>query len=111
MPRFLITFLSLAAIIFTAARCSRAPSSDAQDVKLLNVSYDPTRELYDDINLAFAESYKTATGTVVSIEQSHSGSGKQARSVVDGLRADVVTLGLASDITAIQRAGLIKAGW
>lgn len=83
----------------------------AQDVKLLNVSYDPTRELYDDINLAFAESYKASAGKTVAIEQSHGGSGKQARSVIDGLKADVVTLGLASDIQAIQKAGLINAGW
>ena len=110
MPRLLITFLLLAALIFTAARCSRAPSNTA-DVKLLNVSYDPTRELYDDLNLAFADHYKATTGKTVSIEQSHGGSGKQARAVIDGLAADVVTLGIESDVAAIQKAGLINPGW
>jgi sulfate/thiosulfate transport system substrate-binding protein len=82
-----------------------------KDVKLLNVSYDPTRELYSDINSLFAEGYKSRTGAGVTIEQSHGGSSKQARSVIDGLKADVVTLALAWDIMAIERAGLIKSGW
>jgi sulfate/thiosulfate transport system substrate-binding protein len=80
-------------------------------VQLLNVSYDPTRELYSEINALFAETYKSRTGVSVSFEQSHGGSSKQARSVIDGLPADVVTLALAWDITAIERAGLIKPGW
>jgi len=83
----------------------------AQDVKLLNVSYDPTRELYEDLNPVFLDAYKKQTGQTVSIEQSHGGSGKQARAVLDGLRADVVTLGLGYDIIALQKAGLINAGW
>jgi sulfate transport system substrate-binding protein len=87
-----------------------APLAHAQ-VKLLNVSYDPTRELYDDLNLAFADQYKTDTGKTITIEQSHGGSGKQAHAVIDGLQADVVTLGLGWDVTAIERAGLIKPGW
>lgn len=83
----------------------------AEDVKLLNVSYDPTRELYEDLNRAFADDYKAKTGKTVAIEQSHGGSGKQAHAVIDGLRADVVTLGLGWDVTAVERAGLINAGW
>ena len=80
-------------------------------VRLLNVSYDATRELYTDINALFAELYKTRAGVSVIFEQSHGGSSKQARSVIDGLKADVVTLALAWDIAAIERAGLIKPGW
>jgi ABC-type sulfate transport system substrate-binding protein len=81
------------------------------EVTLLNVSYDPTRELYTDINDLFAERYQARAGVTVTIEQSHSGSSKQALSVINGLKADVVTLGAASDITAIEHAGLIKPGW
>lgn len=83
----------------------------SEEVKLLNVSYDPTRELYSDINGLFLELYKARTGVSVIFEQSHGGSSKQARSVIDGLKADVVTLALAWDIIAIERAGLIKPGW
>jgi ABC-type sulfate transport system substrate-binding protein len=83
----------------------------SEEVKLLNVSYDPTRELYTDINALFAELYKARTGVDITFEQSHGGSSKQARSVIDGLKADVVTLALGWDITAIERAGLIKPGW
>ena len=85
--------------------------ASAADLKLLNVSYDPTRELYSAINESFAQAYKAKTGTGVTIEQSHGGSSKQARSVIDGLKADVVTLALDWDIIAIERAGLIKPGW
>ncbi len=85
--------------------------ANGQGVTLLNVSYDPTRELYTAINDLFVEAYKAKTGVAVTIEQSHGGSSKQARSVIDGLRADVVTLGLGWDVTAIERAGLIKPGW
>src|ERR1700722_9574107 len=73
----------------------------AKDVTLLNVSYDPTRELYQDFNQAFAKYWKGKTGDNVVINQSHGGSGKQARAVIDGLQADVVTLALAYDIDAI----------
>ena len=84
----------------------------AKDVALLNVSYDPTRELYVAINTAFAADYKAKTGDNVTISQSHGGSGKQARSVIDGLEADVVTLALAYDIDEIsQRANLLPANW
>ena len=83
----------------------------AADVTLLNVSYDPTRELYQDYNAAFAKQSKAKTGDTVTVKQSHGGSGKQARTVIDGLEADVVTLGLAYDIDAIAERGLIKADW
>src|SRR5919204_4572981 len=79
---------------------------------LLNVSYDPTRELYAQINAAFISQWKDKTGQTVQIRQSHGGSGAQARAVSDGLGADVVTLGLAYDVDAIQKAGLIRdAAW
>jgi sulfate/thiosulfate transport system substrate-binding protein len=84
----------------------------AQDQTLLNVSYDPTRELYNEFNAAFAQHWKDTTGGNVTIEQSHGGSGKQAQSVIDGLRADVVSLALEGDINAIaERSGLIAADW
>jgi sulfate transport system substrate-binding protein len=84
----------------------------AGPVKLLNVSYDPTRELYQDINAAFARQWKAKTGVDVEISQSHGGSGKQARSVIDGLQADVVTLALAYDIDSIaEHAHLLPANW
>jgi sulfate/thiosulfate-binding protein len=86
-----------------------APSSGT--VTLLNVSYDPTRELYEDYNKAFADYWKQKTGQSVSIKQSHGGSGKQSRSVIDGLEADIVTLALAYDIDAIKDAGLIQPNW
>jgi sulfate/thiosulfate-binding protein len=84
----------------------------AADVTLLNVSYDPTRELYQDVNAAFARQYEVKTGKSVVIKQSHGGSGKQARAVIDGLEADVVTLALGHDIDAIhEKSGLIAADW
>ncbi len=83
----------------------------AAQVKLLNVSYDPTRELYQDFNAAFAKAWKAKTGKDVTVQQSHGGSGKQARSVVDGLEADVVTLALAYDVDAIAKSGLIAKNW
>jgi sulfate/thiosulfate-binding protein len=78
---------------------------------LLNVSYDPTRELYQDFNAAFVKYWKAKTGRTVEIKQSHGGSGSQARSVIDGLNGEVVTLALAYDIDAIAKAGVIGAGW
>jgi len=84
----------------------------AAPVKLLNVSYDPTRELYQDINAAFAKQWKAKTGADIEINQSHDGSGKQARAVIDGLQADVVTLGLAYDIDVISdKANLLPKNW
>ncbi|MDZ4863295.1 MAG: sulfate ABC transporter substrate-binding protein [Gemmatimonadota bacterium] len=89
-----------------------APLEAQKPVTLLNVSYDPTRELYKSINAAFATYWKGMTGVVVTVNQSHGGSGKQARSVIDGLGADVVTLALAYDIDEISaRAGLLSADW
>ena len=94
--------------------CTSAPSGSQAGgtVHLLNVSYDPTRELYQEINTEFAKGWKEKTGQTVEIEQSHGGSGKQARAVIDGLQADVVTLGLAYDVDAIvDQAHLIDPGW
>ncbi len=89
-----------------------APVLHAAEVKLLNVSYDPTRELYTEVNKAFAAQYQKDTGDTVTISQSHGGSGKQARAVIDGLKADVVTLALAYDIDALHEKGrLVPADW
>jgi sulfate/thiosulfate transport system substrate-binding protein len=92
-----------------AVAVSVAPA--AAQVTLLNVSYDPTRELYQELNDAFARQWKAKSGTSIEIQQSHGGSGKQARSVIDGLAADVVTLALAYDIDAVAKAGLLPANW
>ncbi len=87
-------------------------AAHAATVTLLNVSYDPTRELYEDYNKAFAAYWLAKTGDTVKVNQSHGGSGKQARSVIDGLEADVVTLALAYDIDALAaHGGLIPANW
>ncbi|MFK8252673.1 sulfate ABC transporter substrate-binding protein [Ancylobacter terrae] len=83
----------------------------AADVNLLNVSYDPTRELYVQVNKAFGEKFKAEAGKTIEIKQSHGGSGKQARSVIDGLEADVVTLALAYDIDAIADKGFLAKDW
>ena len=88
-----------------------ASSVFAADVTLLNASYDPTRELYVDFNKSFAANYQKETGKSVEIKQSHGGSGSQARGVIDGLQADVVSLALAYDIDAIAAKGLIAADW
>src|SRR5690242_1521117 len=100
-------------LLCVAAACSRdaGPAGSDKEVALLNVSYDPTRELYAAINAAFARQWEAKTGQRVTIEQSHAGSGKQARAVIDGLEADVVTLGLAYDVDAIARAGLVRPDW
>lgn len=90
---------------------TKPAASAAKPIELLNVSYDPTRELYQSYNKAFAAYWKKTKGQDVTFKQSHGGSGKQGRSVVDGLEADVVTLALAYDIDAIQQAGLIQADW
>jgi sulfate/thiosulfate-binding protein len=93
------------------AAMALACSAQAADITLLNVSYDPTRELYAELNKAFAAKYKADVGKTVEIKQSHGGSGKQARSVIDGLAADVVTLALAYDIDEIAARGLIAKDW
>lgn len=97
-----------AAVIFSG---SAFLSTAAKAQNLLNVSYDPTRELYRDFNVAFAKYWRSKTGQNVTVQQSHGGSGQQARSVTQGLEADVVTLALSYDIDSIQRAGLIAPGW
>src|SRR5690349_21195252 len=88
-----------------------AGGMQAKEVRLLNISYDPTREPFQDINPVFQQSWKAKTGEVITIKQSHGGSGKQARSVIDGLEADVVTLALAYDIDAIAERNLIDKDW
>jgi sulfate/thiosulfate transport system substrate-binding protein len=98
-------------ILPIAAYLLWASSAFAADVTLLNASYDPTRELYADFNKAFAANYQKETGKSVEIKQSHGGSGSQARGVIDGLQADVVSLALAYDIDAIAAKGLVAADW
>src|SRR6202022_1733525 len=98
-------------ILLIVAGLLWASSACAADVTLLNVSYDPTRELYVDFNKAFAAAYQKETGKSVEIKQSHGGSGSQARAVLDGLQADVVTLALAYDIDALAAKGLVAQDW
>jgi sulfate/thiosulfate transport system substrate-binding protein len=96
----------------TSSTTSRGSTSAVADVALLNVSYDPTRELYRDFNGAFAKHWAAKSGGQrVTIKQSHGGSGGQARAVIDGLEADIVTLALAYDVDAIAKSGLIQSGW
>jgi sulfate/thiosulfate transport system substrate-binding protein len=103
---------AIAAVALGAATLFGASFAQAAEVTLLNVSYDPTRELYVSYNAAFARYWKGKTGQDVKINQSHGGSGKQARSVIDGLAADVVTLGLAADIDAVASQGkLLPINW
>jgi len=100
--------LILSAALLAATLAYAGP----KEVQILNVSYDPTRELYTEYNAAFAQHWEAQTGQKVTIRQSHGGSGKQARSVIDGLQADVVTLALAYDVDALhQKANLIPADW
>ncbi|OGU13673.1 MAG: hypothetical protein A2076_03785 [Geobacteraceae bacterium GWC2_53_11] len=107
-----MTIRKLATTLAAAALAvATAGTAIAANVTLLNVSYDPTRELYSDINKSFASYWKGKSGDSVTIRQSHGGSGKQARAVIDGLEADVVTLALAYDVDAIAVKGLIKPGW
>jgi len=104
--------LALCALAVLLASCQGRSETNATRVTLLNVSYDPTRELYADFNAAFARYWKAKTGQEVRVDQSHGGSGKQARSVIDGLAADVVTLALAADIDAIATAAkLLPLNW
>jgi sulfate/thiosulfate-binding protein len=108
----LFAFFAVAALLLLPAACSNKAEGGAGDaVTLLNASYDPTRELYEDVNAAFIKSWKAKTGQDVTINQSHGGSGKQARAAIDGLQADVVTLALAFDVDALVQPGLIPAGW
>src|SRR5687767_6458283 len=96
----------------TAAGAASVAASAPKDVTLLNVSYDPTREFYSDFNKLFAEQWLVKSGQKVTVKQSHGGSGKQARSVIDGLEADVVTLALAYDVSALAKHGkLVPDNW
>jgi len=105
---FLKTLLATALLTVSGIAAAQAPAP----VSLLNVSYDPTRELYVEFNAAFAKHWKAQTGQEVTIKQSHGGSGKQARSVIDGIDADVVTLALAGDVDALYKNGaLIPQDW
>ena len=109
------TFI-LAASLLALPSCKKSSSSATQGksgtVSLLNVSYDPTREFYVDVNTAFAKKWQEDKGQKIEIKQSHGGSGKQARSVIDGLEADVVTLALAGDIDVLNKeAQLLSADW
>lgn len=98
--------------LLAAAMLVLSTSVLAKEITLLNVSYDPTRELYRDFNAAFSKYYQNKTGDKVKIDQSHGGSGSQSRSVIDGLRADVVTLALAGDIDPLARIGkLLPENW
>jgi len=106
-------YKSLIAVLLASALFSALPSgfAAAADVSILNVSYDPTRELYQEYNAAFAKYWQTKSGDKLTVNASHGGSGKQARGVIDGLEADVVTLALAYDIDAIADKGLLAADW
>jgi len=102
----------LSGLVAAASLALAASAGFAKDITLLNVSYDPTRELYQEYNAAFAKHWKARTGDTVTVKQSHGGSGKQGRSVIDGLEADVVTLALAYDIDELANRGkLIPADW
>lgn len=125
MKRICVSSLLFAGIFLALAGCGASSSgdsnvtngrgsangSDGGSVQLLNVSYDPTRELWKDLNKAFEATAKTKTGTTVSVKQSHGASGSQARAVIDGLEADIVSLALWTDTEQIHRKGLIKDGW
>src|SRR6188508_1386686 len=100
--------LTLAALAAVALGASHV---HAESLELLNVSYDPTRELYRAINTAFIAKYKAETGTDLIIRQSHGGSGTQARAVIDGLEADVVTLAMWPDTNAVAKSGLLPLDW
>jgi sulfate transport system substrate-binding protein len=102
----------LGSLAVLGASCRKTPEGGtAGSVTLMNVSYDPTRELYEEFNRAFAADWKAKSGQTVSITQSHGASGKQSQSVVNGLAADVVTLGISYDIDTIAKAGLIAPNW
>jgi sulfate transport system substrate-binding protein len=103
--------LVLAAGVLLLGAAQRGVQAAPKDVTLLNVSYDPTRELYEDYNKVFASYWKKKTGQTVNVRQSHGGSGKQSRSVADGLEADVVTLALGYDIDALADVGLVARNW
>ncbi len=107
MRRHPTTIALALAATFILSGCGRGDNR----TRLLNVSYDPTRELWRDLNAAFIRHYQEETGKELVIDQSHGGSSSQARAVVEGLEADVVTLALWSDTDAVRRFGLIRDGW
>lgn len=109
--RAIAAVLGAALAVSALAGCGNAQKADTGKIKITNVSYDPTRELYAAYNTAFQKHYKETAGKDIEIVQSHGGSGSQARSVVEGSDADVVTLALAHDVTLIEQAGLIEPGW
>lgn len=112
IPTLLTLAGSLTLALSAPAVWAQQATPTAQAVTLLNVSYDPTRELYADYNRVFAKHWKDKTGQVVTVKQSHGGSGKQARSIIDGIDADVATLALAGDIDAlVQHGGHLAANW
>ena len=106
-----IASIALLSLAFTACSSNDNKAASAEKQTLTNVSYDPTRELYANYNVAFAKHWKEKTGKDVEITQSHGGSGKQALEVANGLEADVVTLALEFDVNAVRDAGLIEPGW
>ncbi len=108
-------WIAVASIVSAASGCGSTdrvgPSADTTPIELLNVSYDPTRELYREINDVFARVYAETHGRAVSVKQSHAASGSQARAVIDGLEADVVTLAVWPDVEAVAKAGLVRSDW
>lgn len=108
---FAIALTAMAGILGGCGNQSGSSMENTGKVELLNVSYDPTREFYAEYNKLFNDYWQEKSGQTVNITQSHGGSGSQARSVIEGNEADVVTLALAHDVTAIEEAGLIDAGW
>src|SRR6188474_2607962 len=103
--RLILSALMLALI--PLGGCKKAEQSGEKEITLLNVSYDPTRELYTDVNKAFIEKWEKEHGQRIKIDQSHGGSGKQARSVLDGIEADVVTLALSLDVEILAKGNLL----
>ncbi|MEX0669274.1 MAG: sulfate ABC transporter substrate-binding protein [Pirellulales bacterium] len=103
--------LLVATLVVLGGGVRTAPAADAKPIELLNVSYDPTRELYREINDAFAKHYESEHGRAVTVKQSHAASGSQARAVIDGLEADVVTLAVWPDVEAVAKSGLVRGDW
>ena len=103
--------LSIGLIAVLLTGCLTGCGSSKNSVRIINVSYDPTREFYEEYNKVFADYYMAEYGKQIKVIQSHGGSGSQARSVVEGCNADVVTLALEHDISLIENTGLIDAGW
>ena len=111
MKRTLTTVLPLLAVVAAVALVWFGNIGNDRSIQLLNVSYDPTRELFQDLNRQFVSKYEQEAGRKVTVKQSHGGSSSQARAVIDGMEADVVSLALPSDIELLRRGGLISGGW